>query len=86
MTLQFQTYTRNLAKTKEENMFLLPWGGLVLRNCDGLGDLLQFQSVAHYRDSNQPLWLILSLVIFRENVSIGTEWGEHFQFDSFVLI
>jgi hypothetical protein len=40
MTLQVQTYTRNLAKTNEENMFLLPWGGMVLRNCDGLGDLL----------------------------------------------
>ena len=50
-------------------MFLLPWGGLVLRNCDELGDLLHFQSVAHYRESSRPLWLILSLVIFRENVS-----------------
>jgi hypothetical protein len=69
MTLQFQTYSRNLAKTNEENMFLLPWGGLVLRNCDELGDLLHFQSVAHYRESSRPLWLILSLVIFRENVS-----------------
>ena len=73
MTLQFQTYSRNLAKTDEKNMFLLPWGGLVLRNCDELGDLLNFQSVAHYRESSQPLWLMLSLVIFRENVGFDTK-------------
>jgi hypothetical protein len=47
MTLQFQTYSRILAKTNEENMFLffVPWGGLVLQNCDELGDLLHFHGV-----------------------------------------
>ena len=68
MTLQLKQFRKNLSKSKEENIFLLPWGGIVLRNCDVLGDLLQFKSVAHYREENTPLWLILSLVLFRENV------------------
>ena len=69
MTLQFKQYTKNIAKPSEENAFLLPWGGVVLRNCDDLGDLLTFHSVAQYREEGKPLWLMLSLVLFRENVS-----------------
>ena len=68
MTLQFKNYTTNLSKGNEENKFLLPWGGVLLRNCDSLGDLLSFKSVAQYRDQEQPLWLVLSLVLFRDNV------------------
>ena len=68
MTLQFKQYTKNLSKPNEENHFLLPWGGVVLRNCDDLGDLLTFKSVAHYREEGKPLWLVLALVLFRENV------------------
>ena len=66
MTLHLKQYRKKLSK--EENVFLLPWGGVVLRNCDDLGDLLQFKSVAQYREHENPLWLILSLVLFRENV------------------
>ena len=69
MTSQFKNYMKNLSKPSEENRFLLPWGGVVLRNCDQLGDLLTFKSVSHYRDEERPLWLVLSLVLFRENVS-----------------
>ena len=69
MTLQLKQYVKSLSKKKEENVFLLPWGGVVLRNCDDLGDLLTFHSVAHYREEDKPLWLLLSLVLFRDNVS-----------------
>ena len=68
MTLQFKNYTKNLSKPNEESKFLLPWGGILLRNCDDLGDLLSFKSVAQYRDQEKPLWLVLSLVLFRDNV------------------
>ena len=68
MTLQFKNYTKNLSKGNEGNKFLLPWGGVLLRNCDSLGDLLSFKSVAQYMDE-QPLWLVvLSLLPFRDNV------------------
>ena len=69
MTLQLKNYCKNLAKPNEENKFVLPWGCLVLLNCDDLGDLSRFKSVAHYRESDQPLWITLPLVLFRENVS-----------------
>ena len=68
MTLQFKNYTKNLSKANEENKFLLPWGGVHLRNCASLGDLLSFKSVAQYRDQEHPLWLVLSLVLFIDNV------------------
>lgn len=68
MTLQLRNYRKNLAKPNEENIFLLPWGGVVCRNCDDLGDLVSFNSVAQYKEENKPLWLVLSLMLFRENV------------------
>ena len=39
------------------------------RNCDDLGDFLKFKSVAHYKEDGRPLWLLLTLVLFRENVN-----------------
>ena len=70
MTLQLKEYRRNLSKKSEENIFLLPWGGVVCRNCDDLGDLISYKSVADYKEGDKPLWLVLSLVLFRENVSL----------------
>ena len=55
MTLQFKNYTTNLSKGNEENKFLLPWGGVLLRNCDSLGELLTFKSAAQYRDRTATL-------------------------------
>ena len=57
-----------MSKSEEENIFLLPWGGVVCRNCDELGDLLRYKSISEYRDNEKPLWVQLKLVIFRENV------------------
>ena len=68
MDLQVKQYRKNLSKTNEENHFLSPWGGVVCRNCDDLGDLLSFKNIAQYKESDRPLWLLLSLVLFRENV------------------
>ena len=69
MTWQLKVYRRNLSKQSEENIFLLPWGGVVCRNCDDSGELISYKSVADYKEGDQPLWLVLSLVFFRENVS-----------------
>ena len=69
MALQLKQYKRNLSKSSETNLFLTPWGGVVYRNCDELGDLLSFKSVAAYKGEDKPLWLHLPLVLFRDNVS-----------------
>ena len=69
MALRLTQYRKNLSKSNEENLFLTPWGGAVCRNCDDLGDLLSYTSVNEYKEEDRPLWLHLSLVIFRENVS-----------------
>ena len=68
MTCQLNHYRKQLSKSEEENIFLLPWGGVVCRNCDELGDLLRYKSISEYRDNEKPLWVQLKLVIFRENV------------------
>ena len=68
MDLQVKQYRKNLSKSNEENPFLSPWGGVICRNCDDLGDLLSFKNIAQYKESDKPLWLVLSLVLFRENV------------------
>ena len=68
MDLQVKQNRKNLPKTNEENNFLSPWGGVVCRNCDNLGGLLSFKNIAHYKERDRPLWLFLSLVLFRENV------------------
>ena len=68
MDLQLKHYRKNLSKSKEENLFLYPWGGVVCRNCNALEDLLAFQNIAQYKESDKPMWLLLSLVLFRENV------------------
>ena len=68
MTLQLKQYRKQLSKSKQEDIFLLPWGGVVCRNCDNLGDLLTFKNIPQYRENGEPLWLLLSLVLFRENV------------------
>ena len=68
MDLQVKQYRKNLSKSNEENHFLSPWGGVICRNCDDLGDLLSFKNIAQYKESDKPLWLVLSLVLFRENV------------------
>ena len=69
MALQLKQYKRSLSKSSETNLFLTPWGGVVYRNCDELGDLLSFKSVAAYTGEDKPLWLHLPLVLFRDNVS-----------------
>jgi hypothetical protein len=68
MALQLKHYRKQLSKSNEENIFLLPWGGVVVKNCDDLGDLVIFKNIPQYKESDKSLWLLLSLVLFRENV------------------
>ena len=72
MALQLKHYRKQLSKLNEENIFLLPWGGVVCRNCDDLGDLLTFKNIPQYKENDKSLWLLLSLVLFRENVILST--------------
>ena len=69
MALQLKQYKRNLSKSSETDIFHTPWGGVVCRNCDDLGDFLSFKSVAAYKGEEKPLWLHLPLFLFRDNVS-----------------
>ena len=68
MSLKIRQYMKNLAKTKEDSIFLTPWASIVGRNCDDEGELLKFKSIAQYRNYNRPLWIHLQLILFSENV------------------
>ena len=69
MTLQLKKYRKQLSKSKQEDIFLLLWDGVVCRNCDDQGDLdLTFKNIPQYRENCEPLWLLLSIVLFRKNV------------------
>ena len=76
MSSKFKYYLRQLSKTQETNHFLLPWGGLCLRNCDENGDLVKFKSIREYRPLDNKMWLHLPLLLFRDrdNVSISSSY------------
>ena len=70
MEFQLKEYRRRLLQQDEENIHLLPWGGVVIRNCDDEGRLTKYKSVKDYRDGDKPLWVLQPLVLFRENGNI----------------
>ena len=81
---RFEKYKHNLSKTKiEKNNFFTTWGNIVLRNCNRSGDfgketfseqLININSTVNFKTKKQfcsddePLWINLSLHIFRNTV------------------
>ena len=70
MSNSLKHYLRQLSKTQEENKHILPWGSIVLRNCDQNGDLLTFKSIGEYKKTGKDMWLQIQLLLFRENDEI----------------
>ena len=68
MSWELKEYRRRLSRHDEKNIFLLPWGGVVCRNSDDAGELVSYKSVTDYRSGDSPMWVVLVLVLFRENV------------------
>ena len=64
---RLERYLNELQKANDENYFELPWGGMVMRNCNKNGDLLKFKTVSQFDKKNKSLWIHLKLQIFREN-------------------
>ena len=64
-------YFQEISQHKSEMVHKVPWGGALLRNCLPSGDLLRFKTVKEYDDfkkkSNQSLWLLLPLKVFRHS-------------------
>ena len=86
MSLKIRQYMKNLAKTKEDSIFLTPWASIVGRNCDDEGELLKFKSIAQYRNDNKPLWIHLQLILFSENVEKLLIYHISYKFISRVII
>ena len=70
MSHSLKNYLRKLSKTQEENKFILPWGIVVLRNCDQNGDFLTFKNIGDFKKGGKDKWLVIQLLLFRENEEI----------------
>lgn len=68
--VEYTNYKRNLITSKDENFFLLPWACILIKNCDDVGELLNFKTKQEYKDQTRSMWLLLKLHLFRDNVSI----------------
>ena len=65
-------YLRNLTSNEKE-YFLLPWGGVVLKDCSGNGDLLSFKGVKNYKERHilgENQWIFLTIQLFMDQVSV----------------
>ena len=66
---QFRNYKRQLLKKREKNFFFSQWGGVILRNSDKSGNLLEFKTGLDFKNHNTSLWIHLPLLIFRDSHS-----------------
>lgn len=69
LDLNTRHYLRNLAKC-DNSFFLTPWGGVILRNSDEDGDLVQHSTTQSFIQSKLPFWIYLILKIFRDDQGI----------------
>ena len=64
-------YLRSLSDNHESKIFICPWGGVVIRNCNKSdGDLLDFKSVEEYLDGHKDgryknIWLYMKLKVIK---------------------
>ena len=70
MSHRLNHYLRQLSKTQEENKHILQWGSVVLRNCDQNGDFLIFKNIGEFKKGGKDKWLLIQLLLFRENGEI----------------
>lgn len=63
--MNVENYTRLLCKRGEENIFILPWSTILLRNISTNGCLLKYKSMKQFKRKRNKLWVKCSLQIFR---------------------
>ena len=67
--LNTRNFLRNLAK-HDNTYFVTPWAGVILRNSDANGILIQHITIQSYVKSKTPFWIYLKLKIFRDEQGI----------------
>ena len=67
--LNTRNFLRNLSK-HENTYFVTPWAGVVVRNCDSSGNLIQHSTAQSYIRSKIPLWIFLKVKLFRDEDGI----------------
>lgn len=64
-------YFQQICDDKVKNIFKVPWGGALLRNCSSAGQVLSFRTVKEYekqkKETNRSMWLYLPLKVFRSD-------------------
>ena len=63
-------YRRNLSVGKEKNLLVLPWARIAIKNCKDDGEFIKFNTVKEYKSQSKSLWLLLKLMIFRDNINL----------------
>ena len=59
-------YKRNLGiQNGSSKKFLLPWGAVIMVDCDEKGNLRKFSTVKEYQNQNEDLWILCRLFLFR---------------------
>ena len=62
-------YFQQLRCSRDQNLFMIPWGGCLLKNCNDAGDLLDFKNLKEYEDfmkvEKRTLWLHMRFKAFR---------------------
>ena len=67
--LNTRNFLRNLAKY-ENTYFVTPWAGVIVRNCDSSGNLIQHNTTQSYIRSKTPFWIYLNVKIFRDEEGV----------------
>ena len=65
LTASQRNYMRQLS-IENGNRHFLPWGAIVLTNCDQEGNLLNFDTLNTYKHQQLPLWIVLTLYLFKD--------------------
>ena len=69
-------YLRHIVKPDKggENIFTLPYGCVIIRNCKSNGELVSFETIQEFKDANNPFWILCKLMLFRDQ---GQSYGEY---------
>ena len=67
--LNTRNFLRNLAK-QDNSYFVTPWAGVIVRNSDTNGQLIQHSTIQSYIKSKTAYWIYLKLKIFRDEEGI----------------
>ena len=59
-------YLQQISVNLQKNVFKCPWGGIIMRNSDDEGELLEFNILKDYKKQLRRYWLYLRLTVFRQ--------------------